>query len=332
MTHVLRFYSVWRARSVRLELSAALTGPFVRLQARLLAHAMLRIATMLDALKWEWRELWGAPAGERFAQFYERQQARRTPIWNSLRYFAAVFTLVIGLTSIPEIVPTLLLLGVSAALFVAESRWVAETFDAIERYLTRYRCACRAPAPAREAGYGDSFEPNLRAPRVRGERYNSHLVAMHAARALLREQMANADTTRVPTSELPMVAGEDVEGLERAARSYVAAHAAESTLARERPRAHEPPRERAPSPERAARPGRGAAVRRVRSAPGATIKLWSWELRAGDAQPVRHAGLVKIPAAGGKATSEGAQQFAPTEPMRTIIICAPPVPAAETER
>jgi hypothetical protein len=89
---------------------------------------------MFDKLKAEWCEFKAAPSGHRFVQCYERHQAREAPWLKPLMFFAAVFSLVIGvvLAFIPG--PAILFFAIAGALLAAESRTVASAFDKFEEW------------------------------------------------------------------------------------------------------------------------------------------------------------------------------------------------------
>jgi hypothetical protein len=92
---------------------------------------------MMNGLKAEFRELKNAAAGRRFLACYERHQAREASWLKPLVFFAAIFSLVIGvvLAFIPG--PAILFFAIAAALLAAESRFVATTFDKLECWARR---------------------------------------------------------------------------------------------------------------------------------------------------------------------------------------------------
>src|ERR1700755_2033251 len=94
---------------------------------------------MLNDLKTEWQELANAPAGKRFAQFGERQQARTTPVIRSVLLVAGGAALFAGGTLGSSSMPALLFLPLSGLLFLASSRKVGRKFDAVESFVSRKR-------------------------------------------------------------------------------------------------------------------------------------------------------------------------------------------------
>jgi hypothetical protein len=89
---------------------------------------------MFNGLKAEWWRFRSAPVGHRFVACYERHQAREAAWMKPVLFFLAIFSLVIGivLAFIPG--PAILFFAISGALFAAESRLVATTFDRVEAW------------------------------------------------------------------------------------------------------------------------------------------------------------------------------------------------------
>jgi hypothetical protein len=142
---------------------------------------------MLDGLKAEFRQLKDAPAGHRFIACYERHQAREAPWLKPILFFAAIFSLVIGviLAFIPG--PAILFFAISAALLAAESRVVAAAFDNVE-------CWCRERYAALRGRRG---ERKKRQARATTKALSPQAVAVIAARAeRAKEEQTRRDLKR----------------------------------------------------------------------------------------------------------------------------------------
>lgn len=143
-------------------------------------HLYLR---MLNGLKAEFRQLKNAPAGHRFIACYERHQAREAPWLKPILYFAAIFSLVIGMILVFIPGPAILFFAIAGALLAAESRSVAAAFDNVE-------CWCRSRYAALR---GRSSGRKKREARATTKALSPQAVAVIAARA---ERVKEGQTRR----------------------------------------------------------------------------------------------------------------------------------------
>jgi hypothetical protein len=106
---------------------------------------------MFDKLKTEWWEFKTAQSGHRFVECYERHQKRESPWLKPVLFFAAVFSLVVGvvLAFVPG--PAILFFAIAGALLACESRTVAMAFDKVESWGRSKFSRLRAPRRKRDA-------------------------------------------------------------------------------------------------------------------------------------------------------------------------------------
>jgi hypothetical protein len=183
---------------------------------------------MLNKVKAEWQDLKRSPAGERFVQCYERHQARDAPWLKPLLYFAAVFSLVIGVVLVFIPGPAILFFAISAALMAAESHAVATSFDKVELFVrrlfdrvrtTRRRRQARAETRVgrldkREAAklealaaaaFGQSSASAAQMPQAAAQPDRADMHAAHEVAAL--EQAGPIDMSKLQLPEVPAQTG-----------------------------------------------------------------------------------------------------------------------------
>jgi hypothetical protein len=267
---------------------------------------------MRQELQQEWWELTNAPSGERFAQFNERQRARSTPLSSAVFELGGVAALCCGVTFVWSNPLAALWFPVAALLFAGKSRRVARGLDAIDVAVTRLRRAYRAwrargPQPEAASHDSDSLEiprpPSAQATAVRGERLNSHRMAMQAARD--HQPVPSDADPRVIVTEPPPPSAPRVIVTE--SPSGAAARAQQD------------------APSEPARPRR----RPLRDIP-ATMKFGSWAVLNDELRPVAQArsgeGLVKPTAAKRRAAEDAVVAL----PM--IVVSAAPEYGAKSGR
>ena len=169
---------------------------------------------MLNKIKAEWQDLKASPPGHRFAQCYERHQARDAPWLKPILFFAAIFSFVVGVVLVFIPGPAILFFLISGALLACESQPVAKGFDRVEIWMRKLFGKFKDSRAKRQS------RAVTRAGRV--EDYDMAVLRV-AAEAAAREAppqpaaaapAAAAPTAPAPTAPAPTAAPVDMSSLE----------------------------------------------------------------------------------------------------------------------